>query len=101
VNLPTLEKDAMTPGPPVLLRCALLAASLSGCVTHVIEVRPVAPVVELPAAPVYPNAAATPRTPAGGARAEPAGKPGGEVEAVIPGMSSGRSLSIERVPDQR
>jgi hypothetical protein len=79
-----------------LAACTLLAALCAGCVTRVIEVRPVAPVVELLPAPVYSRAVATPyppdRTPVAD---EPAGNGGVRVEAVVPGMSSGRSLSIE------
>ena len=82
--------------PPVLAPCALLAALCSGCVTRVIEVRPVAPVVELRPAPVYPRGVAVPypqeRNPIAD---EPLGNGGVQVEAVVPGMSSGRSLSIE------
>jgi hypothetical protein len=96
------------------LFCIAAIALLSGCVTRTVEIRPVAPVVESRSAPVMARggmaAPATPRSPleasgasvmsrqessgeAGEAAATPAGV---QVEAVIPGMYSGRSLSFER-----
>jgi hypothetical protein len=77
--------------------CVLLSALSSGCVTRVIEVRPVAPVSELRPVPVYGRAVpamstAQDRHPLAD---EPVGNAGVEVEAVVPGMSTGRSLSIE------
>ena len=80
----------------VLAVCMLLSALCSGCVTRVIEVRPVAPVSELRPAPVYGRTLAMPaaqdRMPVA---VEAVGNAGVEVEAVVPGMSSGRSLLIE------
>jgi hypothetical protein len=80
----------------VLAVCSLLAALSSGCVTRVIEVRPVAPVSELRAVPVYGRPVALPSAQDRAAvMEEPVGNGGVQVEAVVPGMSSGRSLSIE------
>ena len=82
--------------PRVLATCALLAALSTGCVTRVIEVRPVAPVSELRPVPVYARPVAVPSTPdRTDVAGERAGNAGVRVEAVVPGMSSGRSLSIE------
>lgn len=92
------------------LFCAAAIALLSGCVTRTVETRPVAPVVELRSAPVVAGGAmAAPQSPmqSSGAgvmsrqessgHAEQAVTPAGvEVEAVLPGTYSGRSLSFER-----
>jgi hypothetical protein len=84
----------------VLAVCTLLATLCSGCVTRVIEVRPVAPVSELRPVPVYGRAGAMPSAQDRPLDAdEPVGSAGVQVEAVVPGMSSGRSLSIE--PESR
>ena len=88
-------------------------ALLSGCVTRTVEIRPVAPVVELrsapmvargamsaPAAPQLPGpssgASDMARTQSSGQAGEADAPPGVRVEAVIPGMYTGRSLSFER-----
>jgi len=88
-------------------------ALLSGCITRTVEIRPVAPVVELRSAPVAARSAMAalpaPQLPgqsSGGgdmARTQSSDQahnadtpPGVRVEAVIPGQYSGRSLSIER-----
>lgn len=93
--------------------CIAVIALLSGCITRTVEIRPVAPVVESRSAPVAAraNMAApiAPQSPgqssgastmsrqeSSGQAEEAATSPGVRVEAVIPGMYSGRSLSFER-----
>lgn len=92
------------------LFCIAAIALLSGCITRTVEIRPVAPVVESRSAPVAARGAmAAPQSPmqSSGAsvmsRQENSGQaveavtPAGvQVEAVLPGMYSGRSLSFER-----
>jgi hypothetical protein len=95
------------------LFCLAAIALLSGCITRTVEIRPVAPVVESRAAPVAARGAmAAPTAPqswgqpsgasamsrqeSSGQAEEAATPPGVQVEAVIPGMYSGRSLSFER-----
>ena len=93
--------------------CIAAAALLSGCAANTVEIRPVAPVVELRAAPLVsrgamaapPAMTALPRLNGASAisRQDSSGPaeqadtpPGVQVEAVIPGVYSGRSLSFER-----
>lgn len=91
--------------------CIAAAALLSGCAASTVEIRPVAPVVELRAAPAVsrgvraapPAMTALPRPNGAGAMSRQDGPaeqantpPGVQVEAVIPGVYSGRSLSFER-----
>lgn len=94
------------------LFCIAAIALLSGCITRTVEIRPVAPVVESRAAPVVARGAmmALPVAPSPGSSSgassmaqqssgpaeEAATPPGVQVEAVIPGVYSGRSLSFER-----
>ena len=95
------------------LFCIAAVALLSGCITRTVEIRPVAPVVESHSAPVVARGAmpppTAPRYPVASSGAsvmsqqESAGQggetvtpPGVQVEAVMPGMYSGRSLSFER-----
>ncbi|WP_194712977.1 hypothetical protein [Noviherbaspirillum soli] len=95
------------------LFCIAAIALLSGCVTRTVEIRPVAPVVESRAAPVVSRgamaappvapslpqlsgASAVSRQQSSGGADEAATPPGVQVEAVIPGVYSGRSLSFER-----
>jgi len=83
---------------------------LFGCVTRTVEVRPVAPVVEARSAPVTAAARLYPAPPpapvlsgassvaqdADSGRVRPSENPTGvRVEAVIPGVSTGRSLLFE------
>lgn len=95
------------------LFCIAAIALLCGCVTRTVEIRPVAPVVESLAAPMVPRGAMVtpPLTPSmsrsSGASTisrqessvpaeEAITPPGVQVESVVPGMYSGRSLSFER-----
>lgn len=94
------------------LFCIAATALLSGCITRTVEIRPVAPVVELHSAPASSRGAtayASPYSmpPSSGASSmarqqasaeagDAATPPGVQVEAVIPGVYSGRSLSFER-----
>ena len=95
------------------LFCIAAIALLSGCITRTVEIRPVAPVVESRAAPVVSRGAmmTRPVAPSPGsssgasdmARQQSSGPdevavtpPGVQVEAVIPGVYSGRSLSFEK-----
>lgn len=81
----------------------------TGCLSRTVEIRPVAPVAEsraIPvgtsrpdfAAPLFSGAsgASGARRQGGSAVQEQAPRTGVQVEAVIPGMSSGRSLSFEK-----
>lgn len=91
------------------LFCIAAIALLSGCATRTVEIRPVAPVVESHSAPVTARTAApqssqlfnsdsgaAPQKASGGA--DELGNPSGvRVEAVIPGIYSGRSLSFEKM----
>jgi hypothetical protein len=93
------------------LFCIAAIALLSGCVTRTVEIRPVAPVVESHSAPVMARPAALQRSQqlnsdsraarqkTSGGSAEPANLPGVQVEAVIPGIYSGRALSFEKMED--
>lgn len=98
------------------LFCIAAAALLSGCITRTVEMRPVAPVVESYSAPVTARSAtAASSAPHSGGLSSgasgvsrqdssnssdgangPATPPGVQVEAVVPGVYSGRSLSFER-----
>ena len=100
------------------LFCIAVIALLSGCITRTVEIRPVAPVVESRSAPVVARGAmSAPPAPrsrvessgasvmsrqessgqeSSGQAGETATPAGVQVEAVVPGMYSGRSLSFER-----
>jgi hypothetical protein len=95
------------------LFCIAAIALLSGCITRTVEIRPVAPVVESRSAPVVARGAlSAPPAPrsrvessgasvmsqqeSSGQAGEAATPTGVQVEAVVPGMYSGRSLSFER-----
>lgn len=95
------------------LFCIAAAALLSGCITRTVEIRPVAPVVELHAAPgstrgavaAHASPPSMPQSSGASSMARQqasteadaaATPPGVQVEAVIPGVYSGRSLSFEK-----
>lgn len=102
---------------PTLAWCMPAVMLASGCITRTIEVRPVAPVVEAGSFPVNASAPASARLSGAGAASGSSGTagsgssglpqevraaseagtpPGVQVEAVIPGVYTGRSLSFER-----
>lgn len=92
----------------VPLFCVAAIALLSGCTTRTVEIRPVAPVVESRSVPLTTRAAApqssqqvnsdsgAARQPASGSADETGNSSSVRVEAAIPGVYSGRSLSFER-----
>jgi hypothetical protein len=92
------------------LFCIAAIALLAGCGTRMAELRPVAPVVEARSMPVTTRAASpqssqndsnsdsgVERQPASDSAHEGSNTPGVRVEAIIPGIYSGRSLSFEKM----